>query len=819
MWFTKMSNNAKIVSLSIAELKRQLEQKLLDKNKSAREANIERDLSADLVAFIEEELGSGDNCDSKAQFESWVNRVRVSGPLFNQRIRHPRFLDLRRNVLIRNSDALNESVLRKLSRDFEKRWIYTESEAQKIFGDYLVPLELGNFIFRISGPRDLLKELTGIVGGSREDVTLLCPSPSLIEVLSYYSAKVDFMTSFVVGDVQRRNSEKEVKGRKAHYPPINFEVSRMLSDRSSPLQRALNAPIPPRAELAQLALQLGIKLGSDGRRPSLVEIGNKPLHFIFQTFRNLFPLGSASGAVSLVVNPAKFQVNLICAPAVFQAMLDSLQNDNSAVAGKNQMYASQNVMLALGDSEREEAIALIYGAATRGDLQVTQEGRLTAASLGKIGSAVWPAIATSLTRDLIEFVVSFPFERYEGLVGADHAKCCMPEDIFFNAQSVLRQLASFPYINSFIRLFAAAPDRTWIDLSDAPLVLGIRQDSDWYEHGGRYQAEEFWTYDCLFGWFCGLVDLAFDVDKKGIKTNLRAFRVNRAALKRATTPNPDEHALEDPQIAEKQRSRYGNKVEVLPNGEVLCPPNLHPAIKFCLATVLPYARANTFSVYPGKTKPHLALDLTSSDVLGFLELISRNPVPKIVSDKLSEPVGGKVASIGALAPDFVITGASHDRAQAVLNEVGDRRFFAVEMAKDVWGFFDRYASRSPHSLDTYKVGGTLGRRRELDKAMKNLSKGGIVFVTNISDLDSIGAIPTTKQADCYRRGQLNKPSLQPFSRYCEFFDLKLDDPHWDSEKIGVEIFSLVPAEIRATKVFTVAMTPCIEIMKTLMDYL
>jgi hypothetical protein len=103
--------------------------------------------------------------------------------------------------------------------------------------------------------------------------------------------------------------------------------------------------------------------------------------------------------------------------------------------------------------------------------------------------------------------------------------------------------------------------------------------------------------------------------------------------------------------------------------------------------------------------------------------------------------------------------------------------------------------------------------------MKNLSKGGIVFVTNISDLDSIGAIPTTKQADCYRRGQLNKPSLQPFSRYCEFFDLKLDDPHWDSEKIGVEIFSLVPAEIRATKVFTVAMTPCIEIMKTLMDYL
>jgi hypothetical protein len=238
-----------------------------------------------------------------------------------------------------------------------------------------------------------------------------------------------------------------------------------------------------------------------------------------------------------------------------------------------------------------------------------------------------------------------------------------------------------------------------------------------------------------------------------------------------------------------------------------------------LATILPYVRANTFSIFGGKSSPYIALGLTSCDVLTFLESISRNPVPKIVRDKLFSTAEEKSLVLGAVAPDFVISGASQESAKAVLEELGGQRFFAVEIAKGVWGFFDRYVSPSPNSIDVFQVGGSRGRGRELSRVTKNLSKRGFKVESDISALNSIGTLPVVGRCDGYRRGGLNKPSLEPFSRFCEFFDLKPNDPDWENEKIGVEIFSLVPQEVRSTRAFEVAMAPCRQIMTTPMNCL
>jgi hypothetical protein len=651
-----------------------------------------------------------------------------------------------------------------------------------------------------------------------EDVTLICPSPSFIEILSYYSTKLNFVVGFVVAYVQQMYAEQKIKARTRVYRAISFETNRMLLDESSPLQRALRAPVPPPAELHKVAVHFGLKSDPKGKGRLFWGMGQQPLHAIVQRYKELFPVASASGVISLFVDTTRARFNLICAPAVLQAVLDSLQAD-SAGAGKEQMHAAQSVMLALGDSERDELVAAVYGAATRGELQVTQERRLTAACLGKLGTTQWPTVASRISRELLELVISDVFELYEGLAGIDDAKSCVPQDLLRHARSVVRRLAAFSDSTSLIRLFAAAPDRMWINICDVQSVLGIKQDRYEVEYRNYYDPNPWWLHECIFGWFCGIVDLAFKVDKKGVKSEVTAFRVNRAALKRAIMPDVDEQAADEPQLMEQPWNRYSSKVEVLPNGEVLCPPDLHPAIKFCLATILSYVRTNTFSVFAAKTRPHVALGLTSSDVLAFLQLISRNPVPKIVSDKLSSPEEKPASEIGALAPDFVITGASQESAQAVLNELDGKRFFAVEMATGVWGFFDRYSSRPSDSLDAFKVATTQGRCKQLGRVMKNLSKCSLNFTTEIAGLHSIGSMPVAQHEDRYRRAGINAPSLAPFSRYCEFFDLKHLGKDWEDEKVGVEIFSLVPAELRSTKAFLVAMAPCMAIMKTRMNYL
>jgi hypothetical protein len=817
-----MSNNAK--SLSLADLKAQLEREIANKAKNESKGASNRGLSDRLRAFMEDQFGSDHEdqnaSDSEEEFKEWVRRARLSGPFYFDFGSAPRFLEERRNSLVKNCDALNEVVLRKLARDFETRWVYTESEALRIFGAYLAPLEVGDCIVRIQVARDQAKEMAGVDLDSPGDGAVIYPRPSFIEMLSFYSAKLNFIVGFTLADLQRSNCNRRVKGRSKNPIKICFETNRMLVDKNSPLQRALRAPLPPKDEIDKLAEYFYIGGGSGDRRGSLIDMSSQDPSIVFKKYEEAFPVASKTGAICWLVDTVGRDIKVICAPAVFDAVLDSLQTD-SVVVEKDQIQAAQNVMLALGDSEREELFASLYGAATRGDFQTTQSGLLTAACLGKIGASQWPSIATSVTRDTIESLIHHVLGTYEGFFRELRDKCCVPQDIFRNARSVFRLLAGVSFNKSLIRLCAGVPDRQWINIDQKPAIYDY--DLNWSAFGGDSDSldcsKRDWSRELLLGWFCGIVDLAFRLDKKGIKVEITSFRVNRAALKRAVVPDVDEQVRDGDLFVKQPMNLYTSKVEVLPNGEILCPPDIHPAIRFCLATILSYVRANTFSVFANKPKPQAALGLTDSDILDFLQVVSRNPVPTIVSDKLSVKAESNTKGLGAFAPDFVITAASLEKVKAVLDQMDNRRFFAIEIAADVWGFFDRYATQSSYSLKAFSVGSPGQRCVVLEKVLRNLKKRGMDFETSLSDLPSVGDLPTSAAVVNYKRGHINKPCLPPFARYCEFFDLKHRDSDWDNEKIGVEIFSLVPPEVRATKAFMVAMAPCLKLMKTPMDYL
>jgi len=83
----------------------------------------------------------------------------------------------------------------------------------------------------------------------------------------------------------------------------------------------------------------------------------------------------------------------------------------------------------------------------------------------------------------------------------------------------------------------------------------------------------------------------------------------------------------------------------------------------------------------------------------------------------------------------------------------------------------------------------------------------------------VGTISIRPPREGYSRYGYKAESVDQFARICEFFDLTSNDPDWDKEKIGVEIFSLVPPEVRATKAFQLAMAPFLKLMNTSMKYL
>gem|GEM_PF-6083567 len=756
--------------------------------------------------------------DYEAEFESWMKLVRVGGPFFYQHGRAPRFVTFRRNALVDNSDACNEAAFDRFARYLCNRWMYSESEAREIFGDYFNPLLAADYIYMESIPRRIAKVALGIEGSSSQSVVVVVPTLRLIESLSYYSTRLNFIVGFVVAHIQRTKCERGNERGNFAPPFVCFLADSMLRDQGSALHNALRAPAPPQQELDIIGAFFGLKQTSTTLLRPFAGLRNRPTGQLIAECKRLLPESSANGTVSLVHDANHFRLELVCAPVVLNALLDSLHRDGASVAGNGQMYASHSVVQALGDNEREELMAAIYGAATRGDLEINLDRTLRVACLNKITARLWPTIASSVTRPLVEFVITGAFSRYEHMIGESSGKCCMPMDLFRGARVMFELMATFRQITRLISAFGKAPDREWINIKDAISLLDFSEAVYVELMGSRFEKVEDLPEWCLFAWFCGFVDLAFVVDKKGNKPAIHAFRVNRAALRRAVLP---EVAHDEPVSSATDWSpsnRYSSKVEVLPNSEVLCPPDLHPAIKFCLATVLQYVRTNTFSVDFSKGSIHSSLGLIDRDIFDLLSVISRTALPKMVSERLLMQVEGGEQPIHASSPDFVMTGVSQEKARRILKQLGEKRFFALELTNEVWGFFDRHASFSSESLDAFTLESRSRNSRETKTVIKAASKLGVAIETDLAGLTAIGEIPRGIKALCYQRSNLNQPTLEKLSRFCEFFEINPQDPDWENEKIGVQIFSLVPRDVRTTKAFQRALAPCLSLMSTPMDY-
>jgi len=119
---------------------------------------------------------------------------------------------------------------------------------------------------------------------------------------------------------------------------------------------------------------------------------------------------------------------------------------------------------------------------------------------------------------------------------------------------------------------------------------------------------------------------------------------------------------------------------------------------------------------------YIGLGLDGPDILELLNIISRYPVPKIVIDSFQSSSSAKIPSLHAVAPDFVLTNTTEETAQLLVKQMGNGRFFALEIAKDVWGFFDTDLSGGESYLQRFTIAERHRDLSNLEKVIKNSGK-------------------------------------------------------------------------------------------------
>ena len=778
--------------------------------------------------------------DDKQELETWIKMARQPGVFYSHRCQLVRLLQPRAFALARSCDAIDPVVSAKFARIFCTRWAFLDSEARDLFGEYYHPLLATRWLERGSFPPDVARHELHLKVSASDiaadgTVGVVYPEPELIDLAAWHSTTLSFIMAFAAQRTQIENERGRTNGETPEYPPLWITAHKLLSEPSSSLYKALRAPAPPQAELDILGdyFSLRPRSYSGDRRLSLN--GRRDPKAVRADLKAALPTATKDGSVSLVIDSQLHQWKLVCSPAVQRAVLDGVPDLCPQGAHAQHLPLAQSIVMSLGDHERAEAVAVLYGALTRGDLELKANGELALTPFGKLASKLWPGISPLSSRWLLELVFNYTFYRYQGITAPLDHKVCAVEDLVRDRVTPTRFLGDLPYVGELITLFQSVPDREWIRLSDLGKLLNVRETGRYGVIGNPGERYALWVRECMVGWWCGFLDLAFTLDKKGLKSEVEAFRVNRGALRSVVIPelvSPESPARStggacvSTGIGDKAESasvpRFGAEcscfVDVLPNGEILCPPNLHPAIRFCLATVCTYKRSNTFAVPERAALSSLPLDLCSSDLYRFISTLSRHPLPGPVKEAL-EGRQVVVPRIGLYTPSFVLTTIDRARVEKLLDDLNPQRYFAAEIAPDVWGIYDGYDRAALDGLRDFEATSRSSTSPAIGKVVKMVSKRGERAFCDLHALARVGAVPLEGLGQKVGVGaELSNPRSgllpQPLQSFLRYFDLAPDENALWEEKASVEIFSTIPSEVQTTRLFTIALAPCLKLAST-----
>lgn len=747
--------------------------------------------------------------EDQQDFYAWMAILRPSGPFVGAHSFFQPERRARQELVFRNCPALNAKIFEQISAVYQDRWVFLESEAQSIFGEYYQPFLAVQYLNRLTLPAHVAIQISGSALQPSGDVAIVYPSATLMSALMWASTRLTFVVGFGLATISPVRKVVGASAIPVRYPPLWLRVQQLLLDPNSALHAALNAPAPPASDLNALASIFELP-GEPALSDKLLHRWDQPIgREDWSKYSESLSTVHASGALAIPYDRRGQQLALVCSPNLLSALFEHVVSRSAAPASKRQVYSAQHVSLALSEAERREVIASFFGTMRRSEITVTNSGTCSAAPLKKIASAHWPTMNPALTRQLLDKIMGPLFRGFDRPRRSDDPGWCAPS-VFLDASRWPLQLLPFlPEDLRLLQVASVASDGTWTDLNDLSKSLAARLKAAYIFRA--QEIERDLSFACFLGWWCGFIDLAFDLDAKGVKSKVCALRVNRAAMQRILCPEvpSTSPSFNDPSRALIVRPSYTSTVDVLPTGEILTPPDLDPLIRLCVATIFTYKGANTYTIPRFKSTQHLPIRLTAAEVEELLNVVSRHEVPASVKEQIRQ-LPCKPPPTGLYAPDFILTNIDKDGAEGVLAMTRGTRFFAAELSPSVWGFYRIDSHKSAMGLRQYEPTSAHGSPSALRELLNKLERRGLSWNTDLKPLNKLGNFPVDPLAGLPEGSVSDRPTLPEYKVVREFFEVRPDDPDWIADTVGVHIFTLIPPALRENTAFRTAMRACTE---------
>jgi hypothetical protein len=715
----------------------------------------------------------------------------------------------RQELVFRNCPALNTDIFEQIAAVYQNRWVFLESEAQRIFGEYYQPFLAARYLNRLTLPAPVALRISGSTLKATGNTAIVYPSPALISLLMWASSRLTFTVGFGLATVAPAPDTVGAPRVPKSYPPLWLRVQQLLLNPNSALHAALHAPPPPDRELDALASMFDLPAEGVLSERFVNRYGPPIDKEQWAGYFDKFSQVRASGALATPYQWVDDQVALVCSPTLVSTIFEYVVSRSAAPASDRQVYSAQHISLALSEAERREVIASVYGAMRRGEVQITNSGTFSAAPIKKIASTHWSTINAALTRPLLDQIMYPIFRGFDRPGWASDPGWCAPSGFLESSRWVVKPLRSLPQIRRMLQITAVLSDGTWADLEEISEALAAKLQGA-YTFSGK-DIEDHVSFASFLGWWCGIFDLAFELDAKGVKSKLRALRLNRAGMQKALCPEvPVKHlTFNDAPDALIVRPTHTSTVDVLPTGEILTPPDLDPLVRLCLATIFTYKGANTYTVPRFKGSHHLPLELTAADVEELLHVISRHTLPPSVLEQIRQ-LPSEPPPIGFYTPDFVLTNIDRQYAKRVLTMTGETPCLAVELSPSMWGFYQITTHRARSGLRYLEPSTVSYSPNNLKELLRNLERRDLWWQTDLKPLKKEGKIPIDPFADVQHRSVSDQPAVPDYTGVKEFFDVRPTDPDWIADTVGVEIFTLLPQAVRENTALGVALRPCVE---------
>ena len=796
----------------------------IDRNKSRR---TERDR-----AEILDSIMGVDTSENSFEIFTAVRQSTQDTALFTTyRNLLPGRFDKRAFKMLQSSDCLSSDVIHQISSVFSERLVYSLDDARKVFGSYLQPLLAGQLLYGDVACAESIWALKASNQDSHQGTPMIVfPGIRLFNLIRHTSYKIYFLFNFAVSEMQSEAIAAKERGRAPSYPEIALKIAALLAEPKSSLNRALQATSFPAEELTILRSILGLEGRHGSLKRDLLPLKDFTRAELLGKLQALLKVSAPSIAIVDELGGNEKSWGLKCSPNLLKAVLDSVPRIDLSAHSGSQVFSPQAVSIALGSVDREVFLGNVYGAIMRNEVSRLQSGEISQASFKKISSVTWSSISPNKTRSLIDRLLSLYFANFRGIASTDKARTCLPSDLLRAESLRFRILDRFSLATDLVRFSEASADGKWISLiAVKPQEWGRPNITSSLSLVDQHE-QPVLEVACLMGWFLGFIDIAWELDSKGIKTAIKAVRVNKAKFREVINLREEEKGTAvtigaNPTSGRTVTvNRYSTKVDVLPSGDILAAPDLHPALRFCLSTLFSPSAGNGF-VIPTKLPPTgFPMDLESGEVLAFLEIISKNPIPSVITGRFSNmgSVGNNGKKLGIYTPSFVVTQATKQEAQRILEQFGEYKLFTAEISPGVWGFYHRPGFGGHDTVSMYTADWGDPRHNPTHKVISKIRKAGLKFDCSFSGLDliasfndqqwvSMNASPTDCSEDC--------DSLPELEQFLDFLEVKGTDPGWEKDEVGVNIFSLLPSEVTRSKVFSQAMSPFFAFMKTTERYL